>query len=80
MNNLPKNVKWADMGLGNRIRELTHQAEQIEKKMEEPEGYVTDYNGSAFPCYGVYERDCSAYKVECYPVNKPVAIRNLCLG
>lgn len=32
MNNLPKNVKWADMGLGNRIRELTHQAEQIEKR------------------------------------------------
>lgn len=31
-NNLPKNVKWADMGLGNRIRELTHQAEQIEKR------------------------------------------------
>lgn len=23
MNNLPKNVKWADMGLDNRIRELT---------------------------------------------------------
>ncbi|MCT7720555.1 MAG: hypothetical protein N5847_05510 [Lactobacillus crispatus] len=32
MNNLPKNVKWADMGLGNRIRELTHQAEQMEKR------------------------------------------------
>lgn len=31
MNNLPKNVKWADMGLDNRIRELTHQAKQIEK-------------------------------------------------
>ena len=49
---------------------------QIEKKMEEPEGYVTDYNGSAFPCYGVYERDRSAYKVECYPVDKPVVIRH----
>ena len=32
MNNLPKNVKWADMGLDNRIRELPHQAEQIEKR------------------------------------------------
>ena len=32
MNNLPKNVKWADMRLDNRIRELTHQAEQIEKR------------------------------------------------
>lgn len=31
MNNLPKNVKWAGMGLDNRIRELTHQSKQIEK-------------------------------------------------
>lgn len=31
MNNLPKNVKWADMGLDNRIRELTRKAKQIEK-------------------------------------------------
>lgn len=49
---------------------------QIEKKMKEPEGYGTDYNGSTFPCYGVYERDRSVYKVKCYPVDKPVVIRH----
>lgn len=32
MNDLLKNVKWPDTGLDNRIRELTHQAEQIEKR------------------------------------------------
>lgn len=31
MNDLPENVKWSDMELDNRIRELKHQAEQIEK-------------------------------------------------
>lgn len=31
LNDLLENTKWSDMGLDNRIRELTHQAKQIEK-------------------------------------------------
>ena len=31
MNDLLKNVKWADMGLDNRIHRLTRKAKQIEK-------------------------------------------------
>lgn len=47
------------------------------EKMKEPDSYGTDYNGNTFPYYGEYEHDRSVYKVKCYPVDKPVAIRHL---
>lgn len=50
---------------------------QIKEKMKEPDGYGTDYNGNTSPYYGEYEHDRSVYKVKCYPVDKPVAIRHL---
>lgn len=53
---------------------------QIQKKMDEPDGYCTDYAGNTEPVYGEYLTDRSVYKVKCYPVNLPVTIRHLSRG